>query len=69
MKYISAAPGTRRLTFPCPFAEIAPLATIGRAVLITWLTRSLSMSSPHRGQAGRLVTPTGRPGRLLMHQS
>jgi len=27
------------------------------------------MTSPHRGQAGRPVTRTGRPGRLLMHQS
>ena len=27
VKYISRAPGTRTLTVPCPFAEIAPLAT------------------------------------------
>ena len=32
VKYISSAPGTRRLTFPWPLAEIAPLATTRWAV-------------------------------------
>ena len=35
VKYISAAPGTRTLTLPCPFAEIAPLATTRCAMSAT----------------------------------
>jgi len=35
VKYISSAPGTRTLTLPCPFAEIAPLATTRAAMLTT----------------------------------
>ena len=40
VKYISSAPGTRRLTLPWPLAEIAPLATTRRAVSTTWAIRS-----------------------------
>ena len=35
VKYISWAPGTRTLTLPCPFAEIAPLATTRAAIPAT----------------------------------
>ena len=35
VKYISAAPGTRTLTLPWPFAEIAPLATTRWAMSTT----------------------------------
>jgi hypothetical protein len=35
VKYISSAPGTRTLTLPCPFAEIAPLATTRAAISAT----------------------------------
>ena len=35
VKYISSAPGTRTLTLPCPFAEIAPLATTCAAIPAT----------------------------------
>jgi hypothetical protein len=35
VKYISSAPGTRTLTLPCPFAEIAPLATTRWAMSAT----------------------------------
>jgi hypothetical protein len=41
VKYISAAPGTRRLTLPCPFPEIAPLASTAAAVCNTPSTSSL----------------------------
>ena len=45
MKYISA-PGTRRLTLPCPFAEMAPPATTLAAASSTWSTRFLSNFVP-----------------------
>jgi hypothetical protein len=35
VKYISSAAGTRTLTLPCPFAEIAPLATTRAAIPAT----------------------------------
>ena len=44
VKYISSAPGTRRLTLPCPLAETAPLASTLAAVPITWSTRFLSIA-------------------------
>src|SRR6202451_3001398 len=34
VKYISSAPGTRTLALPCPFAEIAPLATTRPAKIV-----------------------------------
>lgn len=46
VKYISCAPGTRRLTLPWPFAEMAPLATTRWATSITWSTKSLSINPP-----------------------
>ena len=68
VKYISSDPGTRTLTLPCPFAEIAPLATTRCAISTTWPAKSLSMTEvpPHR--SGRLIwwrTPiVARPTRF-----
>src|SRR6476661_147715 len=45
VKYISSAPGTRTLTLPCPFAEIAPLATTRWAMSATCTASSLSMTN------------------------
>ena len=53
VKYISSAPGTRRLTLPWPFAEIAPLATTRWATFTTWATRSLSIAPLHVRLAAR----------------
>src|ERR1019366_3044697 len=61
VKYISFAPGTRRLTFPCPFAEIAPLATTRWAASMTWSTRSLSMTPPSRLVAAHRSNATSSP--------
>src|SRR3954454_23364695 len=46
VKYISSEPGIRRLTLPCPFAEMAPLATTRDATSTTRCARSLSMTPP-----------------------
>src|ERR1039458_8953821 len=46
VKYISAAPGTRTLTLPCPLAEIAPLATTRWAISTSSSTKPLSMTPP-----------------------
>src|SRR4051794_1412515 len=60
VKYISSAPGTRRLTFPCPLVETAPPATTAAAVATTRSTRSESMpptyaraGPSHDAEAGR----------------
>ena len=58
VKYISSAPGTRTLTLPCPFAEIAPLATTRRAMSTTWSARSLSMAPLPPGRKGQRIPMT-----------
>src|SRR5690348_95464 len=66
VKYISSAPGTRTLTLPCPFAEIAPLATTRRAISVTWPARSLSTAHPLACRGQRI--PARRYGASLLLQ-
>src|SRR5512146_2002858 len=66
VKYISSAPGTRMLTLPCPFAEIAPPATTRRAISVTWPARSLSTAHPLACRGQRI--PACRCGTSLLLQ-
>ena len=63
VKYISSAPGTRRLTLPCPLAEMAPPASTFAAVSSTWSTRFLSIDvSPLTSPVHHERPHSSRPG-------